>query len=221
MRFKDFHSSNRILILDFGSHLIQNLTGKIREQGYLCEVHPYDLPHAEIVKFNPAGLILSGTSELPADFDQLRQVGGVEKRLNNKVYDLKVPILGICYGYELMADQLGGKVELKDRETGIHQIQLNPSKLFVGLPPVIDAWVNHSNEVTKLPTGFKTIATNATRKMAFEHKSKPLFGVQFHPEGPTNDGDVIVKNFLEICGVYQDPSKSFKDDFFFSKQTYR
>ncbi len=200
----DIHSQ-RILILDFGSQYTQLIARRVREIGVYCEIYPWDCPEEEIKAFNPKGLILAGGPESVTE-DQ-------SPRASQIVFDLNVPILGICYGMQTMAEQLGGAVEGSDeREFGYAKVRLSDScsQLFDGLQDqlanngasLLDVWMSHGDKVVELPEGFSVIASTESAPIAAMcDPSKHYYGVQFHPEVThTKQGGAILERFvLEIC----------------------
>ncbi|MFH1674719.1 MAG: glutamine-hydrolyzing GMP synthase [Pseudomonadota bacterium] len=203
----EFHDlqRERILVLDFGSQTTQLIARRVRELKVYCEIHPYNMPIAEIRRFNPKGIILSGG---PASV-----VDPQPPRSTKDIFDLNIPILGICYGMQLMTEQLGGKVACaKAREYGrTDLIPLDFSDLFFGLDAVptfksdgtVQVWMSHGDRVNELPPGFEPIARSDSAPMAaMRHVEKKWYGVQFHPEvAHTPQGTEILRNFIiDICG---------------------
>ena len=189
---------DRILILDFGSQYTQLIARRIREHQVYCEIHPPTLSAAEVRAWRPAGLILSGGPSSVLDEDA--------PRLDPAVHDLGLPTLGICYGLQLMAHQLGGLVEkADDHEYGRAQLKLERAHpLFAGLEPgERSVWMSHGDRVLRLPDGFEVIGTSdGSPFAATAHRDRPLMGIQFHPEVVhTEGGSRILANFVhEICG---------------------
>ncbi len=184
-----------ILILDFGSQYTQLIARRVREQKVFCEIYPGNLPLKSFPK-NLKGIILSGG---PASvFDPGAPL------VSKEIFNLKDPVLGICYGLQLTAHLLGGKVvKSKTREYGkaILQIQKD-SELFHNCPQKFQVWMSHGDSVISLPDGFKRLAkTESLNFAAIENKEKKIYGVQFHPEViHTENGQKILQNFLfEIC----------------------
>ncbi len=189
---------DRILILDFGAQYSQLIARRIREQRVYCEIQPFSWSAEQIRAWRPAGIVLSGgPSSVLAEG---------APRLDPRVFELPVPILGICYGLQLMAHQLGGVVEqASDREYGRALIALQqPSPLFAGLGDAErHVWMSHGDRVLALPAGFEVIATSENSPFAaVAHRERPWFGVQFHPEVQhTDGGDRMLANFAHsICG---------------------
>jgi GMP synthase (glutamine-hydrolysing) len=193
---------SRIVILDFGSQYTQVIARRIRECQVYSQIVPYHTPAREIAKLNPRGLILSGG---PASV-----YGKKAPHPEAAIFRLGVPVLGICYGVQLMAHLLGGKVEHSaQREYGpakLH-VQAGGSALFAGLGREIAIWNSHGDKVTRLPRGFRAVGTTDNAPYAaIEHPAKRFFGLQFHPEVVhTPRGREILENFVHrICGCGQD-----------------
>ena len=197
--------SQRILILDFGSQYTQLIARRVREAGVYCELFSYDTPAEEIRKFAPRGIILSGGPESVTLTDT--------PRAPKEIFDMKVPILGICYGQQTMAAQLGGTVEPGDkREFGYARVRMHGhSKLFRDLRDEkessgaewLHVWMSHGDRVTQLPAGFKVIAdTPAAPFAGIADEARGFYGIQFHPEVThTTQGRMILQRFVhDICG---------------------
>ena len=195
---------NKILIIDFGSQYTQLIARRVREIGVYCELVPYDINPHFIEKFKPSGIILSGGPDTVSQNNSARAP--------NIVFNLKVPILGICYGMQTMAVQLGGEAKSsKKPEFGFAQIRArNHSKLLTNINDeintdshgLLDVWMSHSIEVTKLPTDFELIASTESCPIAgFANSEKNYFGLQFHPEVThTKKGTQILERFVTtIC----------------------
>jgi GMP synthase (glutamine-hydrolysing) len=195
---------HRILILDFGSQYSQLIARRVREIGVYCELLPYDVSSHFIENFKPSGIILSGGPDSVND--------NKSARAPNIVFDLQVPILGICYGMQTMAMQLGGDAKSAEKaEFGFTKIRArNHSKLLTGIYDEIssdghgylDVWMSHGIEVTKLPTGFELIASTENCPIAgFANQKKHYYGLQFHPEVThTKQGINILERFItDIC----------------------
>src|SRR5258706_4252531 len=199
----------RILILDFGSQVTQLIARRAREAGVYSEVHPYDVGDGFIRDFAPKGIILSG-SHMSA-FEESTA------RAQEFVFSLGVPVLGICYGMQTMAQQLGGKVEAgHTREFGYAEVRAHGhTRLLDGLQDfVTDAghgmlrvWMSHGDKVVELPRGFALMASTATCPVAgMASESRGLYAVQFHPEVThTAQGAAILRRFVrDICGCRSD-----------------
>ena len=204
MAVQDIHAQ-RILVLDFGSQYTQLIARRIRGIGVYCEIHPFDVDEAVIREFNPRGIVLSGGPESVQTHSS--------PRAPELVFELGIPLLGVCYGMQTMAQQLGGQVEGSNlREFGAARVDVvaeNP--LLDGLrdeptaasPSGLDVWMSHGDKVTVLPQGFTTIASTASCPIAgIADVSRQFYGVQFHPEVThTSQGLAIIKRFvLDICG---------------------
>ncbi|MBR5668677.1 MAG: glutamine-hydrolyzing GMP synthase, partial [Spirochaetales bacterium] len=170
----------KVLILDFGSQYNQLIARRVREIGIYCEIKPFSLPYEEIKTFNPIALIFSGgPSSVYAENSP---------KIDSRVFELGIPVLGICYGAQLMAHMLGGKVvpadSLASREYGRTETEFDTdSALFGNITNRSITWMNHGDSVQKLPEGFKPIAHSAGCPFAgFENTQKNFYAVQFHPE---------------------------------------
>ncbi len=195
---------HRILILDFGSQYTQLIARRVREIGVYCEIYPFDLSDEDIKAFKPHGIILSGGPE---------SVTGQEPpRIAKIVFSLGCPVLGICYGMQAMAVQLGGAVRCSEkREFGYAKVQIKEVQaLFANVEPsidtagrsYIDVWMSHGDRVTVLPEGFATIAcTENAPYAAIADLARQFYGVQFHPEVThTPQGLHILEYFVRtIC----------------------
>ena len=202
-------SHQKILILDFGSQLTQLIARRVREQQVYCELHPFDVSETFIREFAPKGIILSGGPNSVYE--------ATDWKAPPVVFELGVPVLGICYGMQTMAEQLGGKVESSGkREFGYAEIRARGhSPLFKGIQDrsnadghgLLDVWMSHGDKVVELPTGFRVIASNeATPIAAMADEARGYYGVQFHPEVThTLKGREIISRFVhEVCGCGQD-----------------
>ena len=196
---------DRILILDFGSQVTQLIARRVRESGVYCELHPHDVGADFIREFDPRGIILSG-SHASATLDEAA-------RAPQAVFEQGVPVLGICYGMQTMAAQLGGSVEPgRVREFGYAEVRARGhSKLLEGIQDRVDekgqafleVWMSHGDKVTELPPGFKLIASNEACPIAgMADEARRFYAVQFHPEVKhTKQGRAIYTRFVhEICG---------------------
>ncbi|OFZ93367.1 MAG: glutamine-hydrolyzing GMP synthase [Betaproteobacteria bacterium RIFCSPLOWO2_12_FULL_62_58] len=199
----------KILILDFGAQYTQLIARRVREAHVYCEIHPYDVDDSFIRDFNPRGIILSGG---PASVWE-----GGTPRAPQLVFKLGVPVLGICYGMQTMAEQLGGKVESgRVREFGYAEVRARGhSALLRDIQDrvsheghgLLDVWMSHGDKVNQMPPGFKVIASNAATPIAgMADEGRKLYGVQFHPEVThTLQGKAIIERFVhEICGLAGD-----------------
>ena len=189
---------NRILILDFGSQFTQLIARRIREERVYCEIHPPTVTLDWIRDWSPRGIILSGGPSSVYDADVPTADPGI--------LDLGVPVLGICYGMQLLAHMNGGSVINGKREYGRAEIQLCVANdLFEGFTvgEPITVWASHGDHIDEAPPGYEVLAT--TRELpvvAFRKQGAPVWGVQFHPEvAHTPRGDEIISNFaFRICG---------------------
>ncbi|MSR77323.1 MAG: glutamine-hydrolyzing GMP synthase [Candidatus Omnitrophica bacterium] len=196
-----------LIILDFGSQYTQLIARRVREQKVFCKILPYHAALAVIAAEKPKGIILSGS---PAN------VYGPKAPIPDlRLFDLGVPIFGICYGLQLMAHVLNGKVHKSSkREYGFSELVVDkPSGLFKGLPKNFTCWMSHGDKLDRLPQGFVSVAhTSNSPIAAVANFQRKIFGVQFHPEVVhTPLGSKIIANFLfEVCGFYGDwTSKAF------------
>ncbi len=191
----------RLLIVDFGSQYTQLIARRVRECGVYCEIHPFDVPDSFIEEFAPLGVILSGGPETVT--------AGTTPRLSERILTLGVPVLGICYGMQTMAEQLGGAVQASDKREFGHAFieEAEPSLLVAALGAVdgatADVWMSHGDKVTQVPPGFVITARTASAPIAaMEDPQRRLYGVQFHPEVThTARGDQLLRTFArDICG---------------------
>ncbi len=200
----DIHS-HKILILDFGSQYTQLIARRIREIGVYCEIYSCECSEEEIKQFAPKGIILSGGPESVTSDET--------PRAPQVVFELGIPVLGICYGMQTMTEQMGGKVESSDhREFGYAKIRARGhSKLLADIEDhtstegfgLLDVWMSHGDRVVVLPAGFKLIASSDGAPIAgIADEEKSFYGLQFHPEVThTKQGGRILKRFVrKICG---------------------
>ncbi|WNO60268.1 glutamine-hydrolyzing GMP synthase [Rheinheimera sp. MMS21-TC3] len=199
---------HRILILDFGSQYTQLIARRVREIGVYCELWAWDVSAEQIKEFNPTGIILSGGPESVHAANS--------PRAPQYVFEAGVPVLGICYGMQTMAEQLGGKVLGSDmREFGYAQVEVTAAnELFAKIEDHIsangnaqlDVWMSHGDKVIEIPAGFITCATTPTcPHAAMVDAERKFYGVQFHPEVThTRQGQRILQHFVvDICGCEQ------------------
>ena len=199
----------KILILDFGSQYTQLIARRVREQQVYCELHPNDVSAEFISEFAPVGIILSGGPNSVYEEEAYR--------VPQLVFELGVPVLGICYGMQAMATQLGGMVEgSRKREFGYAEIRARGhAALLKGIQDrsnaeghgLLDVWMSHGDKVTEMPAGFTLIASNdATPIAGMADEARRFYGVQFHPEVThTLKGRQIIARFVhEICGCGHD-----------------
>jgi len=200
----DIHSQ-RILILDFGSQFTQLIARRVREYGVYSELHAFDMSAELLREFKPDGIILSGGPETVTDAST--------PRANDLVFELGVPVLGICYGMQTMAAQLGGKVDTSsEREFGYAELEVHGHSTLLnniedhaskeGLA-MLDVWMSHGDKVTALPEGFSVIAKTDNAPFAgMADEKRKFYGLQFHPEVThTKQGGRIIERFIhDICG---------------------
>ena len=188
----------KVLILDFGSQYTQLIARRIRELNVYSEIVPFNIASKELAKHEPSALILSGGPQSVYDAGALMA--------DSSILQLGIPVLGICYGLQFIAQVLGGKVRSSTkREYGLAEVKAGKSKLFQGLPKAMQVWMSHGDEVEKLPRGFKVVAKTQSAIAAIENPSTNFYGLQFHPEVVhTPEGSLILENFLlNICGLKQ------------------
>ena len=200
---KDIHD-HRILILDFGSQYTQLIARRVREIGVYCELWSWDVTEEQIKDFNPTGIILAGGPESVTEANS--------PRAPEYVYNAGVPVLGICYGMQTMAEQLGGGVQSSEhKEFGYASVELiAKSALFNNVEDsiadngngLLDVWMSHGDKVSAIPDDFFAVAqTPSCAFAAMANEEKKFYGVQFHPEVThTKQGLRILENFVvEIC----------------------
>ena len=198
--FKQIMTQDKILILDFGSQVTQLIARRVREAHVYCELHSFDMSLDEIKAFNPKGIILSGGPNSVYDSDYQADTG---------IFDLGIPVLGICYGMQFMAHHLGGEVQAgNQREFGYAQVTTIDCELtrdiFDVQPNTLDVWMSHGDKVAKLPEGFVATGNTPSCPVAImEHSGKKFYGIQFHPEVThTKQGRALLNRFvLDICGA--------------------
>ena len=179
-----------ILVLDFGGQYNQLIARRVRELKVYCEVKPYYTSVDEIKKLNPKGIIFTGGPN--SVYSEKAPM------CDKEIFNLNIPILGICYGAQLIAHLLGGKVESAlEREYGKTSITLKDSPIFEGISKENICWMSHTDKVVKLPEGFEVTAfTQQCPVAAYENKDKKIYGVQFHPEvNHTLFGKEMLNNF--------------------------
>ena len=191
-----------VLVLDFGGQYNQLIARRVREEQVYCEVHPYTMPLAEIKAKAPKGIILTGGPQ--------SVYGEGALSYDAELFSLGIPVLGICYGSQLMAQAMGGRVEAAPvSEYGRTEVEvtLPSSKLFTGVPTKTICWMSHTDYIAEAPAGFDVTArTEACPVAAFEDESRALYAVQFHPEVMhTVEGKKMLRNFVRsICGCAGD-----------------
>ena len=199
----------KILILDFGSQVTQLIARRVREQQVYCELHPFDVSEDFIRSFAPQGIILSGGPNSVYE--------ALDWKAPQVVFELGVPVLGICYGMQTMAQQLGGKVESSGkREFGFAEVRARGhSRLFNGIQDrtnaeghgLLEVWMSHGDKVTELPEGFKVIGSSESCPVAaMADEARGFYAVQFHPEVThTIKGKAMIERFVhDICGCGHD-----------------
>jgi GMP synthase (glutamine-hydrolysing) len=199
-RLPDNALADSIAILDFGSQYSQLIARRIREFSTYSELMNCSVTAAELKRLNPKGIILSGGPS--SVYDQHAP------KMDLEIWKLGIPILGVCYGMQLMAHDLGGTVEAATvREYGKAILSIvHHEYLFAGLEPTMQSWMSHGDSVTKLPDGFEIIGrTMATPVAAVADRERGFYGVQFHPEvAHTKGGQQVLRNFVvDICGCTQ------------------
>ncbi|MEK7818729.1 MAG: glutamine-hydrolyzing GMP synthase [Bacteroidota bacterium] len=193
--------TGHILILDFGSQYTQLIARRVREQNVYCEIHPFNFSIEKILENPPKGIILSGgpTSVYSEN----------APHSDEKILSLGIPILGICYGLQLISQQLGGEViKSNQREFGRAEIKIkNRNGIFDSFDETTSVWMSHGDKVQKLPSGFYSIAESQNAPLcAIENVEKKIYGVQFHPEVVhTKEGTKLLRNFIfKICNCTPD-----------------
>ena len=191
---------DKIVVLDFGSQYSHLICRRIREFSVYAELVPYDISYDELQKLNPTGIIFSGgpssvyNSDAPIPED--------------KIFEMDLPLLGICYGHQLIVNKFGGKVKRANKEYGSSLLTIDNDKdLLNGVGESVRAWMSHGDEAEQIPEGFKVIGhTESAKAAAIASDEKSIYGIQFHPEVVhTEQGTEILKNFvLKVCGAKQD-----------------
>ena len=191
---------DKIVVLDFGSQYSHLICRRIREFSVYAELVPYNITSKELAKRKPKGIIFSGgpysiynfNAPVPAD----------------AVFELGVPILGICYGHQLIVNKYGGKVKRANKEYGSSSLAINDDQeLLGGIGKSIRAWMSHGDEAEKIPPGFRVIGhTDTSKAAAIASDNEPIYGIQFHPEVVhTEQGTKILENFVrQICKAKQE-----------------
>ena len=191
---------DKIVVLDFGSQYSHLICRRIREFAVYAELVPYNISYEELQKLNPTGIIFSGgpssvySSDAPIP--------------ENKIFDMDLPLLGICYGHQLIVNKFGGKVKRANKEYGSSVLTIDSDKdLLDGVGESVRAWMSHGDEAEEIPKGFRVIGhTENAKAAAIAYEEKSIYGIQFHPEVVhTEQGTEILKNFvLKVCGAKQD-----------------
>ena len=194
-------SIDTILVLDFGSQYTQLIARRVRESNVYSEIYPWDIDENKIKNLNPKGIILSGGPNSVTE--------SYTPRAPQCIFDLNIPILGICYGMQTLAEQMGGNVEsVAHKEFGHAELEIvSDSKLFNKLYKKTSVWMSHGDQVQDLPDDYELLASTSTAPIAaMQHKKLPIYAIQFHPEVThTDDGKIIIENFLfDICHARAD-----------------
>ena len=190
-----------ILVLDFGSQYTQLIARRVRESNVYSEILPWDIDEDKIKSMSPKGIILSGGPDSVTNT--------YTPRVPKIVFELNIPILGICYGMQTLAEQMGGQVISADqKEFGYAELKINnKSVLFSDLKKSLNVWMSHGDQVQDLPDDFELVASTETAPIAaMQHNSKPIYALQFHPEVThTEDGKVVLDNFIfKVCNASKD-----------------
>ena len=191
---------DKIVVLDFGSQYSHLICRRIREFSVYAELVPYDISYEELQKHNPKGIIFSGGPSSVYNSDAPVP--------ENKIFEMNLPLLGICYGHQLIVDKYGGKVKRANKEYGSSLLTIDNNKdLLSGVGNSVRAWMSHGDEAEKIPPGFQVIGhTESAKAAAIASEEKAVYGIQFHPEVVhTEQGTEILKNFvLKVCQTKQD-----------------
>jgi GMP synthase (glutamine-hydrolysing) len=189
-----------VLVLDFGSQYSMLIARRIRECHVYCEIVPYNAPWTAVAHLNVKGFVLSGgPASVYAEGAPLAP---------SYIFEKGLPVLGICYGMQLLAHQLGGRVSPGDKHEYGHTVihQAEPTELFSDLPPAIPVWMSHGDQITQMPSGFRSLAYSDNAPVAVMGNDHGMLGLQFHPEVVhTPQGKQIIENFLyRVCGCRGD-----------------
>jgi GMP synthase (glutamine-hydrolysing) len=191
---------DKIVVLDFGSQYSHLICRRIREFSVYAELVPFDITLEELKKHNPKGIIFSGGPSSVYNSDAPIPEDGI--------FDMKLPLLGICYGHQLIVNKYGGKVKRANKEYGSSLLTIdNDENLLNGVGESVRAWMSHGDEAEEIPPGFKVIGhTESAKSAAIASTENSIYGIQFHPEVVhTEQGIEILKNFvLKVCGAKQD-----------------
>lgn len=185
-----------VIVLDFGGQYNQLIARRVREHNVYCELLPHDTPIEKIKSKNPIGIIFTGGPASVTDEGA--------PTVSTEIFELGIPVLGICYGCQLMSYELGGKVDRGPREYGKQVLKAGKSVLFDGVPETSRIWMSHTVYVSAVPEGFEVIGNTDTCPVAaMANDEKKLYGVQFHPEVMhTEYGENVLRNFLyKVCGA--------------------
>jgi len=191
---------DKIVVLDFGSQYSHLICRRIRDFSVYAELVPFDISLENLTKLNPKGIIFSGGPSSVYDSDAPIP--------DKKIFQLNVPILGICYGHQIIVNNFGGKIKRANKEYGSSVLTIDSnSDILNGIGDSVRAWMSHGDEAENVPDGFEIIGhTESSRSAAIANKQKTIFGIQFHPEVVhTEKGTEILKNFvLKVCYANQD-----------------
>ena len=191
---------DKIVVLDFGSQYSHLICRRIREFSVYAELVPYNISYEELQKLNPTGIIFSGGPSSVYNSDAPIP--------ENKIFDMDLPLLGICYGHQLIVNKYGGKVKRANKEYGSSLLTIDSDEgILNGIGESVRAWMSHGDEAEQIPQGFKVIGhTENAKAAAIASEEKSIYGIQFHPEVVhTEQGTAILKNFvLKVCGAKQD-----------------
>ena len=191
---------DKIVVLDFGSQYSHLICRRIRDFSVYAELVPYDISLEELKKLNPKGIIFSGGPSSVYD--------SKAPTPTKKIFQMQIPILGICYGHQIIVNNFGGKVKRVNKEYGSAVLSIDDnSGIFSGVGDSIRAWMSHGDEAKIVPDNFEIIGhTENARAAAISNKQKGVYGIQFHPEVVhTENGNEILKNFvLKVCHANQD-----------------
>ena len=191
---------DKIVVLDFGSQYSHLICRRIRDFSVYAELVPFDISLENLAKLNPKGIIFSGGPS--SVYDSGAPIP------DKKIFQLNVPILGICYGHQIIVNNFGGKIKRANKEYGSSVLTIdNNSNILNGIGDSVRAWMSHGDEAENVPEGFEIIGhTESSRSAAIANKQKTVFGIQFHPEVVhTEKGTDILKNFvLDVCYVNPD-----------------
>ena len=191
---------DKIVVLDFGSQYSHLICRRIRDFSVYAELVPFDISLENLAKLNPKGIIFSGGPS--SVYDSGAPIP------DKKIFQLNVPILGICYGHQIIVNNFGGKIKRANKEYGSSVLTIDSnSDILNGIGDSVRAWMSHGDEAENVPDGFEIIGhTESSRSAAIANKQKTVFGIQFHPEVVhTEKGTEILKNFvLKVCYANQD-----------------
>src|SRR3989338_2188097 len=189
-----------ILVFDMGGQYCHLIARRIRALGVYAEIVLPAIKAEEVRNKKPEGIILSGGPKSVYEKDAFT--------IDKRILEMGVPVLGICYGHQLIAHLLGGKIETASKEYGKETLSARESRILKGLGKKEQVWASHGDSVISAPSGFKIVGgTEECGIAAFENNKKRIYGLQFHPEVQhTTNGTTILKNFLEICGSKKDYS---------------